>query len=160
MGSYSGGGSKISTLAVDANLDMGTFKLITDEIDGKTDADIIDVCQMGISHGGLQMAAAAVEVLANGMAVAWTDVDCSGTVGSNKCLIFLKVRADAAVQWVDIRGYADQEDMQAPDYYRMNLQVNGIGRCTVFAPDGHIDYMHEDVAGDCHIFVEGFIALT
>lgn len=158
MGWY-GGGAKISDLVADANLDLGSFKLICDEIDGKTDADIIDVCQMGISHGALQMAAATVEVLAGGSATTWTDVDCTGTVGTGKCLIFLKTRADSAAQFIDVRGYADPEDEQAPDYYRMDLLTNGIGRCHVFSPDGHIDYKHENVAGDCHIFVEGYIAL-
>ena len=59
-----------------------------------------------------------------------------------------------------MRGPSDQEDMEAPNYYRMILGAGGIARIQVYSPDGHIDYLKETVAGTVDIYVEGYIPMV
>lgn len=136
-----------------------TSELKSNIISEYSGADGVNVDTLKLKNGALGTAKPATQILTGGGATAWADINATSVVGANKCFIFLKVVRSGA-GYVDVRGPSDQEDMEAPNYYRMILGAGGIARIQVYSPDGHIDYLKENVAGTVDIYVEGYIPMV
>jgi hypothetical protein len=154
-GSFYSRPGKVSTLIVDADLDLAGFDLLTDDIIEKTGAHGVDIDGLILKDSALKTALATVNVVNNAGTTSWVDVDCTAHVGSGKCILILKMQAIGEAGTLHIRS-GDEEDGIQLDA----LNQNGIARWQLYSPNGHFDYKVSSSSDDFSIWLEGFIPLV
>ena len=151
------GGSGDMTKAVyDSNLDGVIAMAQLDTLVGNMkksvyDADLDGVIAVAQTQVKGFENLASVQVVTNGAAAAWADVDCEATVGTGKSLLFVKVvkTNNNGIVYLRTSGAEDAQET-------FDLLIDGIAYCLISAA-GHFDYY--TTIGYAQIYLEGFITV-